>query len=962
MSFPPRIIHEGEYISIPTRRPLPINSTTSSVANSPALSGSPVTNELKEDTIWKDDLDNELASKASSLKLNNLSQEELLPLVHRWSHTHSILSVVAAPSKNLVLCGTQDSKILIVDINTYSIKHVISCGHNSFAASVLCLTLSTDENYLFSAGSDSLVKIWDLTPFNTSQAVTHEIRCTHIIYSLVDIGDIFSITWSEQLSALFIGAQNASILWCKLDLVSTQLNTTQAEQGYPLDRLPHLRFDKFFDSKGPGGSINRAQSEHQLLRDKDLDQVRPVLVEISHKNVIKFAHNGYVYCMSLLDRTNATEFCELYAKFYSTTLVTCGGDGVINVWGVKVLDDDSLSIEVISRLENDESILSMHVSNSSIYVGLSNSSINSWDLTTFQLTRSFHFVSGNDNGDEILSLCINDGYIYKATNTGGLCRFKLRNNISEIPKEKGQPISSNVDFNQLFPRELVSVEHNSVFAVQTFRSRGATFLVSGGAGSLCLWNITNSGDCQAEKKRDIMFGDIEENWTNEHMLESLKNLISFKTISKYPSLYLEDSRECARYISRLLMSLGATDTRLLPVPDCNPLVYAKFTRNHKDSLHRKPVRVLWYGHYDVVEATDKEAWNTDPFSLTATDGVLYARGVSDNKGPILAAIYAVAELHSKELLSVDVVFIIEGEEECGSIGFQDIVLSQKKLIGEIDWIMLSNSYWIGDDVPCLNYGLRGVLNASIVVESDKPDRHSGVDGGVSKEPTMDLVQILGSLMCRSTNRINISGFYDDVLPLDETELSLYEGIKKAASTTDVDESNLDSLLAKWRNPSLTIHRVDVSGPKNNTVISQSAQASVSIRVVPNQELAKIKASLVSHLERVFAELKSENRMKVNIFHEAEPWLGDPTNLVYQILYKKMKSNWGPTVPDPLFIREGGSIPSIRFLEKSFDAPAAQIPCGQASDNAHLQNEKLRIINLYKLKNILFDTFQELGLA
>ena len=227
---------------------------------------------------------------------------------------------------------------------------------------------------------------------------------------------------------------------------------------------------------------------------------------------------------------------------------------------------------------------------------------------------------------------------------------------------------------------------------------------------------------------------------------------------------------------------------------------------------------------------------------------------------------------------------------------------------------------------------------------------------------MDLVQILGLLMCRSTNRINILGFYDDVLPLDETELSLYEGIKKAASTTDVDESNLDSLLAKWRNPSLTIHRVDVSGPKNNTVISQSAQASVSIRVVPNQELAKIKALLVSHLERVFAELKSENRMKVNIFHEAEPWLGDPTNLVYQILYKKMKLNWGPTVPDPLFIREGGSIPSIRFLEKSFDAPAAQIPCGQASDNAHLQNEKLRIINLYKLKNILFDTFQELGLA
>lgn len=961
MSFSPRVIHEGEYVTIPDRMPLPISSTANSVPNTPASVGLPIP---KEDSSLRD-YENHLLSRTLSLKLNNNqhSTEDLSPLIHRWTHTHSILSVVAAPSKNLVLCGTQDSKILIFDVDTYIIKHVISCGHNQFAASVLCLALSDDEDYLFTAGSDSLVKIWDLTPLNDKQAQSFEVHCTHIVYSLIDIGDIFSIAWSEQLSALFIGAQNASILWCKLDLSTKKKSETAPQLESALKRLPHLRFDKFFDSKGPGGSVNRVQSQLELLRSGNFSHTQPRLVEIRNSNIIRFAHNGYVYCMCLLDRSNAPEFCELYASFYSITLVSCGGDGLINVWGVKGNEDGSLSLEIISRLENDDSILSMHVSKSSIFVGLSNSCINAWDLTTFQLTRSFHFVSGEEDDDEILSLCIHDGYIYKATNAGGLCKFALKHDPGDRQDDRRQPAFRDVDFNQLFPPELISVGHNSVFAVQTFQSRGSTFLVSGGAGSLCLWNITNAPDSIHEKRQDDFFDEKEkvDGFTNERMLESLKNLISYKTISKFPSLYLEDSRDCARYISTLFMNLGATDTKLLPVPDCNPLVYAKFTRNHKDVLDEEPVRVLWYGHYDVVDAT-QELWKTDPFHLTAKDGNLYGRGVSDNKGPILAAIYAVAELHSQCLLSTDVVFLIEGEEECGSIGFQDIVLLQKPLIEKIDWIMLSNSYWIGDNVPCLNYGLRGVLNASIVVESDKPDRHSGVDGGVSKEPTMDLVQLLGLLMHRGSNKINIQGFYDDVLPVNENELTLYESIKTAVTNGDYDDHDLNTLMAKWSNPSLTIHRVDVSGPKNNTVISQTAKASVSIRVVPNQELSKIKALLVSHLEKEFAELESGNRLKVDIFHEAEPWLGDPNNLVYQILYEKIKLNWGPGVPDPLFIREGGSIPSIRFLEKAFHAPAAQIPCGQASDNAHLQDEKLRFINLYKLKSILMDTFQELGLA
>lgn len=55
---------------------------------------------------------------------------------------------------------------------------------------------------------------------------------------------------------------------------------------------------------------------------------------------------------------------------------------------------------------------------------------------------------------------------------------------------------------------------------------------------------------------------------------------------------------------------------------------------------------------------------------------------------------------------------------------------------------------------------------------------------------------------------------------------------------------------------------------------------------------------------------------------------------------------------PIFIKEGGSIPSIRFLEKLFKCCAIHVPTGQSSDNAHLNNERIRIVNLLKSKEII----------
>jgi di- and tripeptidase len=125
----------------------------------------------------------------------------------------------------------------------------------------------------------------------------------------------------------------------------------------------------------------------------------------------------------------------------------------------------------------------------------------------------------------------------------------------------------------------------------------------------------------------------------------------------------------------------------------NPLVLATF----EGSIDAKPKpRILFYGyvffgmlslffmndtylfrrHYDVV-AAPPDGWISPPFSLKGRNGYLYGRGITDDKGPIIAVACAAADLLSQRALEVDLVFLVEGEAECGSVGFKDAVQKHK---------------------------------------------------------------------------------------------------------------------------------------------------------------------------------------------------------------------------------------------------------------------------------------------
>ncbi|GMF02663.1 unnamed protein product [[Candida] boidinii] len=358
-----------------------------------------------------------------------MSESALNPiLVHRWTYSHSILSIAASPSHGLLFCGTQDSKILIFDLITYQKKAEIKAHHGS----VLCLLVSDDEDILFSGGSDSLVKVWQICNLEEegnnevdqkqqdqqnqeqqeeSNAEFSFLEETYTIYSLMDIGDIFSIAWCRPLQTVFIGSQNASISY-------VHLNTFTKHKVDP-SSMPAHRYDKFFDSKGPGGNMLPIQNERKnsIINSK--------LIEIQPENVILYAHYGYVY--SLISFENDEHEHGHYIKDipseYTTILLSGGGDGNVKIWGVKDsngLSKGEIKIDLLKTLENEESVLSMTHSKSYLYCGLSEGNLKVWDLSTLQQIR--HCES--DEGD-IVSLATVGDCLFKGTKKG-VTKWKFR--------------------------------------------------------------------------------------------------------------------------------------------------------------------------------------------------------------------------------------------------------------------------------------------------------------------------------------------------------------------------------------------------------------------------------------------------------------------------------------------------------------------------------------------------------
>ncbi|KAM5533124.1 hypothetical protein V8D89_013172 [Ganoderma adspersum] len=900
-------------------------------------------------------------------------------LFHALHQEHSSVLSLAADDRN-IYAGSQDGQISVWDKYTFKLRAVLS-GHNG---SILTLEYAPDKHWLFSASGDSTIRVWN----------TRSLYPLHVLHPHLDTdsGDLFSLVWSPQSQTLYFGCQNTSLQWFSFPMTTPELLSVSPSLSLDVrsssgaSTPPSRKAHKFFDSypqytrrpadlnarnptcasRGISTTPPSASSfESGTPPDPCIqsDAVQPLLsvFQVPPENVIYSAHYGYVYCMALLPshRDGSDDLTFEMDQDRLLQLVTGSGDSTVKLWQLPEKSSKGAPQLLHTFDCGVGAVLSLVVRGDTIFAGCQDGLVKVWDLETRTLVRTLLVVENVD----ILSMSMLNSDLYVCSANGDIQRWSSSFVLTGSWKgHEGIVLSSIITGASSSER---SSQNEIRFA-----------LVTGANDNLIkIWEVlppSSPRDAPTDMDGFSDRADMSKSINGKSFLECLANALSQYTadilvhaLTKFVSIpsvsnspvHKEDCRQAAIWLRKCLTQLGA-DASLLPTGDAtNPLVMATF-RGSQTSIP-KP-RILFYGHYDVISARST-GWVSDPFTLSGRNGYLYGRGATDNKGPVMAVACAAAELLAHRALSVDLVLLVEGEEEAGSGGFVETVKRHKETIGQIDSILVSNSTWIAEDTPCITYGLRGVVHCNVEIFNAGPDLHSGVDGGAAREPMLDMVKLLGTLTDEN-NKITIPRFYDSVRPQTDEERQSYKVLSSVTQTSE----NL--LAARWREPSLTVHNVEVSGPRNSTVIPSSVRAHVSLRVVPDQALEEIASSIKEHLEAKFKHMRSPNRLKVSeetcgwvgqfrryhvvqvsIEHTADWWLGNLDDPWFRALEDAVRDEWAA---EPLRIREGGSIPSIPYLEKEFACHALHLPLGQSTDQAHLPNERISLSNLRRGKRVV----------
>ncbi|KAH8077043.1 Zn-dependent exopeptidase [Cristinia sonorae] len=869
---------------------------------------------------------NQLRSASLSRPLDPANENPAL--AHSLYQKCSSVLSLAADDQN-IYSGSQADDILVWDKATFTLKSTLQ-GHTG---SVLALQYAPDRKWLFSASGDSSVRVWSTT------TLTPLFRISPHLDS--DSGDIFSLAWSPSLSTIYFGCQNTSLQWYAFSEDKGSIpcpprqdppfDTFCNNSGTATPRRAHKFFDSYPQYTRRAADLNARNSYRSspsppessspptdgcLSPALSASMTAPAALDTPAKNMVWSAHYGYIYCMALSPSTYEGSDDKPASAKDEIRLVTGSGDSSVKLWSLPA---------GVPTLEHtfdcgSGAVLALTVRANTVYAGCQDGYVKVLDLETRTCVRTILVQEGVD----VLSMSMLDSDLYTCSANGQIQRWSSSFDLSASWDGHSGIILSSLIVLSETPKD------NADGA-----SKPRAVLITGGNDDyIKLWDVEPP---TARISDQTELDQVQQDPHNDTLLYALSKFISIPSISGHPR-YKEDCRQAAIWLRKCLSQLGAESSLISTGEDNNPLVLATF---HGAQTQTKIPRILFYGHYDVIDA-HKSGWSSDPFQLLPLNGYLYGRGVTDNKGPIMAVACAAASLLRKRALDVDLVMLVEGEEESGSRGFSETVKKYKDQIGEIDAILVSNSTWISETTPCITYGLRGVIHCEVEISSSGSDLHSGVDGGDTMEPMMDMVKLLGSLT-DSKKKVAIPGFYDAVRPLTSDERQLYTVL------SGVTQTPASSLSAKWREPALTVHNVEVSGPKNSTVIPATIKARVSLRVVPDQDLDTIATNLQDYLKSEFETFRSPNSLHMSIKHIADWWLGKLDDPWFLALENAIRDEWGV---EPLRIREGGSIPGIPYLEKEFSCHALHLPLGQSTDQAHLPNERISLANLQRGQAVL----------
>ncbi len=432
--------------------------------------------------------------------------------------------------------------------------------------------------------------------------------------------------------------------------------------------------------------------------------------------------------------------------------------------------------------------------------------------------------------------------------------------------------------------------------------------------------------------------------SEDRVLAELVEFASIPSVSCDPA-HASAMGAAAAWVAAKLAAAGPLAVRTMPTPG-NSVVYAEWL-GAPDA-----VTALIYGHYDVQPPDPLEKWVSPPFEPTVRDGRLYARGVSDDKGPLLIPVKVAEALFAESgCLPLNVKFLFEGEEEIGSPSLEGFVVQHRDLLAADVVLSADGAMWRIDE-PSLTVSNRGLAGLELTLTGPAKDLHSGRHGGSVANPLHAMAQLVASLHTPA-GKVAVAGFYDRVrelapgeraalarLPFDERAYLAQVGAAAA-----VGESGYTTLERQWTRPTLEVNGMwgGYQGPGQKTIVPSEAHAKITCRLVPDQDPDEIVDLVVRHLE---AHLPAGTRLSVaregHGGHGARAAQIANGHFALEAADAALTAVYGVR---PLRVRMGGTVPAAEIFQRVLGLATVYFSFSTADEDFHAPNEFFRLHRL-----------------
>lgn len=428
---------------------------------------------------------------------------------------------------------------------------------------------------------------------------------------------------------------------------------------------------------------------------------------------------------------------------------------------------------------------------------------------------------------------------------------------------------------------------------------------------------------------------------HDRFLVEYKEFLQIPSVSTLPQ-HKPHVLRAAEWVAAQLKGVGLAKVAIIPT-DGHPVVFAE-SRGAKAG----PV-MLVYGHYDVQPADPFDEWISPPFDPAIRGDYIFARGASDMKGQILAQIKALEALARNGGLPCTIKYLVEGEEEIGSPSIGPFIDQHRELLA-CDFVLNCDAGILRPDVPAITYALRGLAYFELEVRGPMKDLHSGLFGGAVHNPAQALCELIAG-MHDADGRVTLPGFYDKVRPLEDDERQALarqpvtdDTIKEMTGVPKVcGEKGFTSLERIGARPTLEVNGMlsGFTGEGSKTVLPAKAMAKISTRLVADQTGADIYGQLCAYLR---ANAPDTILWEVRELVHGDPAIMDRKSPYMRAALDALKAVFGT---DPIFRREGGSVPIVSLLQQKLKADSVMLGFALPDDGIHGPNERQYLPNFFR---------------